>query len=128
MNVGWQKRLDGLGSLRVFVRATPAMSLRSTLRTLFKKHSGLFFNALFLVAVLLGVGALQKCKMLPTSEAANPRLRGPRLRGGYYDLADVGNRPVLVYFLHRGASFARLTQTISRGYDDYEMKNRWRFW
>jgi thiol-disulfide isomerase/thioredoxin len=81
------------------------MPLRSTLRPLLKKHSGLFFNVLFIVTVLLGVGAFQARNMLPTTEADIPTLRGPLLRGGNYDLADAGNRPVLVYFFAPWCNF-----------------------
>ena len=63
-----------------------------------RKHSSLFLNALFVVVVFVAITAFQTRNMLSTSDTPAPELSGPLLRGGNYDLADAGDRPVLVYF------------------------------
>lgn len=53
----------------------------------------------FLFAFVFAVvSTFQTRNLLPTSETLAPALSAPLLRGGNYDLAAVGERPVLVYF------------------------------
>lgn len=74
------------------------MPSQQRIRQFLKQRTGLFLNALFFVAVFLVVSTFQARNMLSTSDTAAPALSGPLLRGGSYDIAATGNRPVLVYF------------------------------
>ena len=74
------------------------MSRQQSLRKLLKQRKGLFLNVLLFVAVFLVITAFQTRNMLPKSGITAPALSGPLLRGGSYDIATAGNRPVLVYF------------------------------
>ncbi len=74
------------------------MPHKQTIRQFLKKRSGLFLNVLMFVAVFLGVSTFQARNLLSKSDMPAPALNGPLLRGGTYDLATAGNRPVLVYF------------------------------
>lgn len=63
-----------------------------------KKLKSFLLNALFFVAVFVAASTFQARNMLSTSETPAPSLNGPLLRGGSYDIATSGTRPVLVYF------------------------------
>lgn len=74
------------------------MPSQQRIRRFLKQRTGLFLNALFFVAVFLAVSTFQARNMLSTSGITAPALDGPLLRGGSYDIAAAGDRPVLVYF------------------------------
>jgi thiol-disulfide isomerase/thioredoxin len=74
------------------------MPSQQRIRQFLKQRTGLFLNALFFIAVFLAVSTFQARNMLSTSGTTAPALDGPLLRGGSYDIAAAGNRPVLVYF------------------------------
>ena len=74
-----------------------------------KKHSGLFLNAFFFVAVFLAVSLFQTRNMLPTSATAAPALAGSLLRGGTYDIAAAEGRPVLIYFFAPWCKFCAVS-------------------
>lgn len=79
------------------------------IRQFLKKRSGLFLNVLFFIAVFLAVSAFQARNMLSTSDEAAPPLSGALLRGGSYDIAATGNRPVLVYFFAPWCTFCAVS-------------------
>jgi len=79
------------------------------IRQFLKQRSGLLLNALFFVAVFFAVSAFQARNMLSTSDTAAPPLNGPLLRGGSYDIAATGNRPVLVYFFAPWCKFCAVS-------------------
>jgi len=66
-------------------------------------------NIVFFLAVFLAVTAYQTRNMLSTSDTAAPELSGPLLRGGSYDLAESGDRPVLVYFFAPWCKFCAVS-------------------
>jgi thiol-disulfide isomerase/thioredoxin len=74
-----------------------------------KQRAGLLLNALFFVAVLVAVSTFQTRNMLSTSSMETPALSGPLLRGGSYDIAAAGNRPVLVYFFAPWCKFCAVS-------------------
>jgi len=74
------------------------MPSRQRIQQFLKQRASLFLNALFFVAVFLAVSSFQARNMLSTSGTTAPALSGPLLRGGSYDIAAAGDRPVLVYF------------------------------
>jgi thiol-disulfide isomerase/thioredoxin len=78
-------------------------------RQFLKQRKGLFLNALFFVVVFLGISAFQTRNMLSTSDITAPALNGPLLRGGSYDLAASGDRPVLVYFFAPWCKFCAVS-------------------
>lgn len=63
-----------------------------------KRHSGLFLNALFFVAVIFAVTSFQMRNMLPVADEAAPPLSGPLLGGGTFDIDAADGRPTIVYF------------------------------
>jgi len=71
---------------------------KQRIRQFLKQRTSLFLNALFFVAVFLALSTFQARNMLSTSDIAAPALDGPLLRGGSYDIAAAGDRPVLIYF------------------------------
>jgi thiol-disulfide isomerase/thioredoxin len=73
------------------------------------KRASLFLNALFVVAVFLLVSTFQARNMLSTSGEPAPALNGPLLRGGSYDIAAAGDRPVLVYFFAPWCKFCAVS-------------------
>jgi thiol-disulfide isomerase/thioredoxin len=75
----------------------------------FKKHSGLFLNALFFVAVFLAVSLFQTRNMLSTSSTVAPALTGTLLRGGTYNIAAAEGRPVLIYFFAPWCKFCAVS-------------------
>ncbi len=79
------------------------------IRHFLKQRMGLFLNALFFVVVFLGVSTFQARNMLPNSDVESPALSGPLLRGGSYDIADAGKRPVLVYFFAPWCKFCAVS-------------------
>ncbi len=80
------------------------MLSRQRIRQFLKQRTGLFLNALFLVAVFLAVSTFQARNMLSA-----PVLNGPLLRGGSYDIAAAGNRPLLVYFFAPWCKFCAVS-------------------
>lgn len=85
------------------------MPNKQKIRQLLKQRTGMLLNALFFVAVFLAVGAFQARNMLSTSDTTAPALDGPLLRGGYYDIATAGNRPMLVYFFAPWCKFCAVS-------------------
>jgi thiol-disulfide isomerase/thioredoxin len=78
-------------------------------RRFLKQYKGLFLNALFFGAVFLGVSTFQARNMLSKSGTEAPALSGPLLRGGSYNIADAGDRPVLVYFFAPWCKFCAVS-------------------
>lgn len=74
------------------------MQSQWNVRQLLSRHKSFFLNALFFIAVFVTVSTFQARNMLSTSGDLAPAIGGPLLRGGYYDLANSGSRPTLVYF------------------------------
>lgn len=74
------------------------MSIISKLRAFSSSRFGWLLNALFFVALFIGVSAFQMRNMLSPSGELSPELSGPLLRGGDYDIAEIGGKPALVYF------------------------------
>jgi len=85
------------------------MASQQRIRQFLKQRKGLFLNALFFVAVFLVVSTFQARNMLSTSDTAAPALSGPLLRGGSYDIAATGKRPVLVYFFAPWCKFCAVS-------------------
>lgn len=79
------------------------------IRHFLKQRAGLFFNALFFVAVFVAVSTFQARNMLSTSSMEAPALNGPLLRGGSYDIGAVRGRPVLVYFFAPWCKFCAVS-------------------
>lgn len=78
-------------------------------RHFLEQRAGLFLNVLFFVAVFVAVSTFQARNMLSTSSIEAPSLNGPLLRGGSYDIAAAGNRPVLVYFFAPWCKFCAVS-------------------
>ena len=88
------------------VEHTPiAMPIQPTLRRFLRKHSSMFLNLLFFLAVFVAISAFQTRNMLSSSGSAAPTLSGPLLRGGTYDLKIAGERPALIYFFAPWCNF-----------------------
>lgn len=85
------------------------MSHSQSIRQFLKQHSGLFLNVLFFVAVFLVVSTFQARNMLSTSGDMAPALNGQLLRGGSYDIAAAGDRPVLIYFFAPWCKFCAVS-------------------
>lgn len=81
------------------------MPARSNIRDFFLRHSSLFLNVLFFVAVFIAISTFQTRNMLPSSGSTPPALSGPLLRGGRFDLASAGDRPALIYFFAPWCNF-----------------------
>lgn len=74
------------------------MPSQQRIRKFLRQRRSLFLNALFFIAVFLAVSTFQARNLLSTSGTTAPTLNGPLLRGGSYDIAAAGKRPILVYF------------------------------
>ncbi len=85
------------------------MANQQKVRQFLKQRTGLFLNVLFFVAVFLAVSTFQARNMLSTSGTIAPPLNAPLLRGGSYDIATAGNRPVLVYFFAPWCKFCAVS-------------------
>jgi thiol-disulfide isomerase/thioredoxin len=85
------------------------MPTRRSIPQFLKQRTGLFLNVLFFVAVFLAVSTFQARNMLSTSDTTAPTLNGPLLRGGSYDIAAAGNRPMLVYFFAPWCEFCAVS-------------------
>ncbi len=96
------------------------MSAADKLRRIIDKRSGLLLNVVFVVVVFLAVTAFQTRNMLSASATPAPALRGMLLDGGAYDLAAVGDKPVLVYF------FAPWCKICGASADNLVRLRRWR--
>ena len=81
------------------------MQNHTNTRSFLRKHSSLFLNMLFFVAVFVVVSTFQTRNMLPSSGITPPTLSGPLLRGGIFDLETVGERPALIYFFAPWCNF-----------------------
>ena len=79
------------------------------IRHFLKQRTGLFLNALFFVAVFVAISTFQARNMLSTSSVEAPALSGALLRGGSYDIAAAGDRPVLVYFFAPWCTFCAVS-------------------
>ncbi len=96
------------------------MKLPDRIRRFFAARSGLLLNVVFVVVVFATVTAFQTRNMLSTSATPAPALSGALLRGGDYDLAAVGEKPVLVYF------FAPWCRICGASADNLVRLRRWR--
>ena len=85
------------------------MPSQQSIRHFLKQRAGLFLNVLFFVAVFVAISTFQARNMLSTSSMEAPALNGPLLRGGSYDIAAAGNRPVLVYFFAPWCTFCAVS-------------------
>ena len=85
------------------------MQSQHRIRQFLKQRKSLFLNALFFVAVFVAVSTFQSRNMLSTSSTAAPALNGPLLRGGSYDIAAAGDRPMLVYFFAPWCKFCAVS-------------------
>ena len=85
------------------------MPSQQRIRHFLKRRAGLFLNVLFFVAVFVAVSTFQARNMLSTSSMESPALDGPLLRGGNYDIATAGDRPVLVYFFAPWCKFCAVS-------------------
>jgi len=85
------------------------MPSKQRIRRFVKQRKGLLLNALIFVAVFFAASTFQARNMLSTSGASAPALNGPLLRGGTYDIAASGNRPVLVYFFAPWCKFCAVS-------------------
>lgn len=74
-----------------------------------KRRKGLLLNTLFLVVAFIAISAFQTRNMLATSGEMAPALRGLLLSGETYDLAAIGDRPVLVYFFAPWCTFCAVS-------------------
>ena len=74
------------------------MSIFRKLKAFSEGRFGWLLNVLFFVAVFLGISTFQMRNMLTPSGDLSPELSGPLLRGGTYDIAEIGDKPALVYF------------------------------
>ena len=77
-------------------------------------------NAAFFVAVFLVVFAFQSRNMLAVDGQPAPELKGIKLDGAAYDLADAVDRPALVYF------FAPWCKICAASADNLNRLRRWR--
>ena len=85
------------------------MPSQQRIRHFLKQRAGLFLNVLFFVAVFVAISTFQARNMLSTSSMEAPALNGPLLRGGSYDIAAAGDRPVLVYFFAPWCKFCAVS-------------------
>ena len=85
------------------------MADQQRVRRFLKQRTGLFLNALFFVAVFVAISTFQTRNLLSTSSTTAPALNGPLLRGGNYDIAAAGNRPMLVYFFAPWCKFCAVS-------------------
>jgi thiol-disulfide isomerase/thioredoxin len=85
------------------------MPSRKTIGQFLKQRANLFLNVLFFVVVFIAISAFQARNMLSTSDTMAPALAGPLLRGGSYDIATAGDRPVLVYFFAPWCKFCAVS-------------------
>jgi len=85
------------------------MPSQQKIRHFLKQRTGLFLNALFFVAVFVAISTFQARNMLSKSSKEAPALNGPLLRGGSYDIAAAGNRPMLVYFFAPWCKFCAVS-------------------
>jgi len=85
------------------------MPNQRTIQRFLKQRASLFLNVLFFVAVFVAVSTFQARNMLSTSSMEAPALNGPLLRGGSYDIAAAGSRPVLVYFFAPWCKFCAVS-------------------
>ena len=77
-----------------------------------KQLTGTFPNVVFFIAIFVLVSMFQTRNMLSNDGVAAPELKGTLLRGGTYNSAVAGDRPVLIYFLRHGVIFAQPVLTI----------------
>lgn len=66
--------------------------------SLLRTYSTLLINALLMIAAFIGISTFQARNMLQTDRQPAPDLDVTTLQGAPYDLADIADRPVLMYF------------------------------
>ena len=84
------------------------------------KLRSFLLNAAFFVAVFFVLLAFQSRNMLAVDGQPAPELKGIKLGGAAYDLADAGDRPALVYF------FAPWCKICAASADNLNRLRRWR--
>jgi thiol-disulfide isomerase/thioredoxin len=84
------------------------------------KLRSFLLNAAFFVAVFFVLLAFQSRNMLAVDGQPAPELKGIKLDGAAYDLADAGDRPALVYF------FAPWCKICAASADNLNRLRRWR--
>lgn len=92
----------------------------TSIREILHKRSGGVINALVIVAVFVGVSAIQARNMLPTSGYPAPGLDLAILDGGRFSLDDIGERPTLVYFFAPWCTYCKVSS------DNLTRLRRWR--
>jgi len=90
------------------------------IRKFLKARSSLLLNTLFFIIAFAAISSFQARNMLSTGGTAAPTLSGPLLRGGSFDLAAAGERPVLVYFFAPWCTYCALSS------DNLTRLRRWR--
>ncbi|MDE0755293.1 MAG: TlpA disulfide reductase family protein [Woeseiaceae bacterium] len=70
-----------------------------------KQLTGTFPNVVFFIAIFVLVSMFQTRNMLSNDGVAAPELKGTLLRGGTYNSAVAGDRPVLIYFFAPWCNF-----------------------
>lgn len=63
-----------------------------------RKYSALLLKALLFIAAFMLISAYQARNLLATDRAPAPALRATTLQGAEFDLAEITDRPVLIYF------------------------------
>jgi peroxiredoxin len=86
----------------------------------FRRIRSLALNVALFAAVFIGVTTWQSRNMLDTGGETAPGLRGTTLAGEFYDLANAGGRPALVYF------FAPWCKVCAASAGNLERLRRWR--
>lgn len=89
-------------------------------KALFSKTKSLALNATLVIAVFVIASAFQSRNMLAADGEAAPGLRGTTLAGERYDLAELRERPALVYF------FAPWCRICAASADNLVRLRRWR--
>lgn len=87
---------------------------------LLTKGKSLLLNAALIVAVFVVAAAFQSRNMLAADGEWAPDLRGTTLAGEHYDLAELQERPALVYF------FAPWCRICAASADNLVRLRRWR--
>lgn len=85
-----------------------------------RKAGSILLNAGLMIVVFLVASAWVSRNMLPTDGQVAPELRGVTLAGEPYNLADLSDRPALVYF------FAPWCKICAASSDNLTRLRRWR--
>jgi len=70
----------------------------SPARASYRKYSSWLLQALLFVVAFMVISAFQARNLLATDRSPAPALRATLLQGDKFDLADFGDKPVLIYF------------------------------